>query len=463
MKVEPAQRERVQEFIGKARTRVSEGDVVAGTGLDVATAKAALYDLMKRYSSSLDVHEDGTLVYDFGQQLVPLGEPTWGERLRKVGRWLWRGFSFVYKASLAVVLVVYAVVFLVLIIAAAIAASASSEDEGPAEGAFHLVALVFRAIFEFATFRAVMYDDADRWGYPHKHYEPKHPVFPASRGKKRRPHTKSFIASVYDFVLGPARVEIDDRAQHREVAAFVRKRSDGVLTVADIQALSGMDRREAERFFARFVAEFDGEAEVTEGGDLYATFPELMRSSTRAHDEPIIHYWDEYEPPFELTGNTAGKNILVTLLAGFNLACSIYLTGAIDSAWLGTIPTVIFGLYFAIPIVRAPWVWWQNRKQHLNNIRKRLFRAIFHTEENQVALSDLVDTANALSNSEEKLDAGKLKALLEETVRQVGGQLDHDARDQLAADLARLRGETRAREEHGLEVEEEAVAYSTRN
>ncbi|MCA9619075.1 MAG: hypothetical protein KC731_08635, partial [Myxococcales bacterium] len=276
--------EEVKAFLARARSAVSEGDVAAGTGIDVGSVEAALYALMRTHRSSLAVRDDGTLVYDFGRELVPLGRPSLAERVATLGRWLWKGFSFVYKTSLAVVLVGYAVAFLVLIVAAAIAASSASEDDGPATGAFELVGAVFRAIFEFMTHTALIYGETDRYGYPHAAYEPKRPVLakPAEREEG-----KSFVASVYDFVLGPTRVEPHPLAQQQEVAAFVRQ-NGGVLTVRDVQALSGMGRKEAEQFFARFVAEQDGVAEISEDGALYATFEELLRSKTKAHDAPVI-------------------------------------------------------------------------------------------------------------------------------------------------------------------------------
>ena len=463
MQIEPEQLDRVTRFIEKAKTRVSESDVAAGSGLDVATARGALYLLMRSHSCALDVGDDGTVVYDFGQKLQPLDAPTWRDRLRSAGRWLWQGFCWVYKASLAVLLVSYAVLFVVLIIGAAIAASAASKDEGPAKGAFHLVALIFRALFEFATIGAGTWVDTDRHGYPHQKFEPKQPVLPQ---REQQQHPKGFIASVYDFVLGPPRVPVDQRAQTREVASFVRDHG-GVLTVSDVQALSGMDRKQAERFFARFVAEFEGAAEISEQGALYARLPELLRSTSSEHDEPVVYYWDEYEAPAVLTGNTAGKNVLVVLLAAFNLVCSLFVIGNFGLAnpailGIGLMPAVLFALFFLIPLLRAPVVWQTNRNQHRNNLRKRLFKAIFGGREQQVELAQLVADANQQATSEEKLDAEKLKPLLEETLRQVGGSLDIDTRDKLVADLERLRGETRAREEHALPVEQPVLAYTTR-
>ena len=383
----------VKEFLARAKSAVSEGDVAAGTGLDVSSAKAALYSLMRTHQSTLAVHDDGTLVYDFGRELVPLGRPSWRDQAASVGRLLWKGFSFLYKASLAVVLVAYAVAFVAMIIAAAVAASSASKDDRPTKGAFRLVGAVFRGIFEFMTYRAIVYGDTDRYGYQHGHYEPKSPVL---QRQPATPHEKSFVASVYDFVLGPTRVAPHDLAQRQEVASFVRK-NRGVLTIRDVQALSGMAREEAEKFFAQFVAEQDGVAEITEQGALYATFEELLRSKSTKHDAPIEFYWDEYEAPLELTGNTSAKNVLIAFLAAFNLTGSfMVMNGAVaglgDAAvWLGAVPAVIFTLFFAIPLMRMPLVWWKNRQQHAHNIRKRLFGVIFGSQEEHIRSADVID------------------------------------------------------------------------
>ncbi len=462
MTTDSAPTQSVETFLKRARGRVSEGDVAAGVGVDVGTARSSLYELMRTYDCSMEVHDDGTLVYDFGAKLKRLNAVTFGERLRAVGRWLWKAFSVVYKASLAIVLVLYAVTFVVLIIGAAIAASTASKDEGPAVGAMRLVGAIFRGIFEFATWSTVMYVQEDRYGYPHRHYEPRKPVLPQ---KNPKPHAKGFIASVYDFVLGPKRVEPDALAQRREVASFVRERG-GALTIADVQALSGMSRDEADRFFARFVAEFDGDVDITDEGVLFARFPDLQRSSTSEHDEPIIYYWDEYEAPFEVTGNTTGKNIGIGLLAGFNLFCSAFAVltlGASGSAfvWLGALPATIFGLFFAIPLVRAIGVWRNNRKQHEHNIRKRIFAAVFKTEGAQPTFEALVQTANRRASSEETLDPQTVRPLLETTLAESGGDVSLNEAGDLVVDLSKLRDEEATRAQHAVQVSRGQVAFST--
>ena len=452
----------VETFLNKTKAAVSEGDVAAGTGLDVSTAKRALYALMRTHRASIEVRDDGTLVYDFGAKLTPLGRRSWGERLRHVGRALWRGFSWVYKASLAIILVTYAVTFVVLIIGAAIAASAASKDEAPARRTFHLTGAIFRAIFEMSVHNAPVLFDVDRRGYRVRRYAPRPAVF---RFRSQKTPTKSFIQSVYDFVLGPPRVDVDPRAQHKEVAAFVRK-NGGVLTVADIQALSGMSRERAEQFFARFVAELDGEAVVTDDGALFARFDELMRSKSDAGDAEIVLYWDEYEPPYEVTGNTVGRNLAIMALAGFNLVCAGFVVSIAQQLgpagiWLGAVPATIFALFFAIPAVRAPVVLWKNRQQHRTNIRKRVFKAIFGAHEEKLAFDEVIARANQAATTEEPLHADALRGLLEETLEQIGATLDVDTRDKLVMDLRQLRRESQAGAQHKVEVERAEVVYSS--
>ena len=453
----------LEDFLAKAAGPVSEADVAAATGIELPTVRRLLYQVMHRFECALQVREDGTLVFDFEHPLRRIGKRSLWERIRGAGRALWRGFSWVYKASLAVTLVAYAVAFVVLILAAAIAASAAAEDEGPAEGAFRLVGAIFRGIFEFTTHSALMYADLDGYGYRHRHFEPTEALLGKAKEKKRK---KSFVASVYDFVLGPDRVQIQTGAQTRELASFVR-RSGGSLTVADVQALSGMSRAEAEKFFARFVAEFEGDTVITNEGVLVATFESLLASARTTHDEDPIYFWDEYEPPFEVTGNTVGRNVAVSALAGFNLAGALaVLSGALPiggATVMGAVPLVIFSLFFLLPLLRTPAVWLKNRRQHDTNVRKRLYRAIFGTREQRVRFAEIVASANERRTTEEELDVSGIRKLLQRTTEELGATYLMDDSDELAMDASTLRREMSAREGHVVELAEEEVVFSTRD
>lgn len=458
---------RITRFLASSPGRVTDGDVAAGAGVSISAVQSQLYQLMLTHVSTLEVREDGALVYDFGKGLTPIGAKTWLDHARTVGRWLWKGFKYTYKISLAVVLVTYTIAFVVIIIAMALAASAASEDDDVASGAFDLVGAIFRGIFEFTTHSALLYADRDRYGYAYDHYEPTPPVLNLGKKDAEVAHKKGFVPSVYDFVLGPDRVEIDDRAQHRELASFVRERG-GALSIADVQALSGLSRDASERLFARFVAEFDGEAVISEAGALTAQFPELQRSKTTKHDEPIVHYWDEYEPPFELTGNPWTRNLLIGLLAGFNLFCGIEMMRTFGSdgtelLLLGAVPTTIFSLFFAVPALRAPWVWWRNKEQHRHNIRKRLFKAVFSTQAEELTLRAVVDKANLDRVDEERLEGPHTRALFEKTMAELGGDVALHQHADLSVDVRRLRREIEARKANERQSEDVSIVFSTKD
>jgi hypothetical protein len=105
-------------------------EAAAMTGLAIDETRDAMESLLNRYVCRLQVSENGDLIYHFGDVLQRRGEKTAAERRREFLAWLWWLFTMIYKAWIAVTLVVYFIVFLVIVIAALVAASArqSSDD-----------------------------------------------------------------------------------------------------------------------------------------------------------------------------------------------------------------------------------------------------------------------------------------------------------------------------------------------
>lgn len=119
-------------------------EAAAMTGLSIDDTRHAMEALLTKYVCRLQVSEYGDLIYHFGDALQRRGEKTAAERRQELLAWLWRIFTVIYKAWIAVTLVVYFVVFLVIVIAAIIAASSrqSSDDRRDHGGsAIHLGSL----------------------------------------------------------------------------------------------------------------------------------------------------------------------------------------------------------------------------------------------------------------------------------------------------------------------------------
>lgn len=460
---EYAQRTAIKRFLASSGRRVSDADVAAGSGVGIEATRRHLHLLMRDYECALDVREDGAIEYDFGVSLRRIGRPTLGERVRGFGRRLWRGFKWVYRRSLAALMVVYALAFLALIaFAAAQSARSGGSDEN--KGGARALGRVFGALLDLASVGDTV-RDVDRRGYRHRRFAAKGPALGQVKDK---PKKKGFAESVYDFVFGPPRVQIADGAQEREIAAFVR-RHGGVLTTADIQALSGLSRTEASRRFAHFVARFEGETHVTEAGALVATFPTLLQSASTAGDDDVVYFWDEYEPPFELTGNTAGRNLMLVAMAAFNIIGGATVLGGAfanipnAATWLGLVPVCLFAIYLVLPLLRAPFVYRQNRRQHITNIRKRVYREVFKARSDALAFHTLVARANSHRTTEEMLSAERLASRLKNIAYELGAHHDvtEDGTPYLALDV--LEREHAGREEVTVEAPQPEVVFSTRD
>ncbi len=347
-------------------------EAAAMTGLSIDDTRHAMEALLTKYVCRLQVSEHGDLIYHFGDRLQRRGKKTAAERRQALLAWLWRIFTVIYKAWIAVTLVVYFAVFLVIIIAVVVAAMSqqSSDDRrrGGGGSAIHLGSIfnLFFSIFRWRTVtRAVGYHQ-DRQGYHYRHYEPRPAVLNARK--------KNFMAGVYDFVFGPPRVELDPLGDEKEVAAYWRQ-NNGIVVTAELSALAGWTTPQAETFLTDCILRYRGESKISDDPVLYGEFDELMRGVGEADTGAITHYWDEYEPEYELNGNSSTQNTIICVMNGFNLLVAFLIaTGnltafvssgasqdmfawiAANAVWvklfLGWIPLVFSILFFVIPLVR---------------------------------------------------------------------------------------------------------------
>ena len=104
-------------------------EIAALTGLAVDEAREAMDALLQKYACRLQVSEYGDLIYNFGATLRRRESKTLAERAQAIGAWLWKAFTIVYKAWIALTLVVYFAVFLVIAIALLLAASARDSSD----------------------------------------------------------------------------------------------------------------------------------------------------------------------------------------------------------------------------------------------------------------------------------------------------------------------------------------------
>lgn len=432
----------LERYIDDTARQFTLNDASAVTGLPVLETEYAIKDLMKVYDCKLKVTEGGDIIYDFGE-MHRREAKSFKERMQELGAWLWKGFTIFYKFTISIILLIYFVIFVVIMIALVVAAlSGGKDNRGGSKGVGSLFGLLFRilfSIFEWRTIMGMTYATRDRYGYRYQHYEPRKPILGNVKGggRKRKEaksgdkaeQAKRFVSSIYDFVFGPPRVEPHELANEQEVASFLREHK-GVVNIPELQALAGWEREAAGNFMTRCLGTFDGDAKISLHGTLYGDFSELLRSKSEEGRAPIIYYWDEYEPEYELTGNSTGRNAAIIAINAFNLTfASVILFSDIPAEvglgagllWLGWIPFIYSVLFFLIPAVRWFSLAPKRRKQHKNNIRKRLYKAIFQESAAQLSLKRLERIANEGTDGEEKLSDKVIEKEMKDIIYDLGG------------------------------------------
>lgn len=460
----------LEEQLKKQTGAYTLGDFSTITGMPTLETKYALVEMMGRYKSQLTTTENGDLIYDFGEDLTRRDVQPFREKAMKFLQFFWKGFKVFYKFLIAVMLVVYFVVFVLLVIALVVAMASGSKGNdsrgnGGAGAVLRIVGNIFESIFWMKTHHKRRYKPWDKWGYPYEHYEPRrthlpqkdYKTGPNENPKNERLKEKSFIASIYDFVFGPPRIELDPLKNRQEVASYLRQ-SKGLISTSEVQALAGWTRGEASEFLTNCISDFDGDATLSQQGTIYGEFDQLIRAKKEDKElTPIEFFWDEYEPEYELTGNSTGKNAAIVAMNAFNLALSGYvlsgglaalgLASTMTTVFLGVLPLIYSVVFFLIPAVRSFYIRRMQRKQHIQNIRKRLMKVVFVKHKEKISLQELTDVANKLRKTEEKLDAATVQATLEDFIVDLDGRAEVDANGNVVYDFSQLNRELTEMEE----------------
>ncbi len=430
------------------------GDAAAITGYSTDKAKQILDRLMVKYTCKLKITENGDLVYDFGVSPHKRGERTWAEWNRLAKKWLWQLFVFVFKLWIAITLVAYFSLFVLILIAIVVASLAGNKDGDSGEGeglgsVFKVLWEIFETAFTWNTHTAYVHYTMDMHGYSYQEY-----------GSNRSPthkNSKSFVASVYDYVFGPPRVEVNPLANQQEAAAYIRAQK-GLVIVPEIVALAGWKGGEAENFLSELVVRYQGDAKISTESVLYGDFTDLARQKTTTKEAPIVWYWDEYEPEYKLTGNTFWRNFWITFMCTFNLvfACIFLAVQAnpdqsgmnfsSNDTWLfillGWIPFIFCVIFFSVPFMRWLNIGFLRKKRKMANIRKRVMKAIYLSDKEVISLSELRATINQANNIE-KLSEQDVTQVMNEMIIDFYGDIDFDTKGEAVYKFTRLREETK--------------------
>ncbi|MBX2842813.1 MAG: hypothetical protein KTR26_13665 [Flammeovirgaceae bacterium] len=463
--------------INKNNTKLTVADASSITGLGIEESKSVLEILFEKYRCNLKVTENGDLIYDFGSKLFLRTKKTFKERMAEIKAYLGGLLMIVFKILITVVLLIYFVIFTVILILIIIAASSKNDSDsdsssrrsgsGSSFGNFMITQMFFselRSIFYWQTITGNTVYSKDRYGYRHKVYQPRSTVM--SKNKKSK------VASVYDFVFGPPRVEIHPLENEKEAVSYITQ-NKGVITTNELMGLASWRKPEAENFFSKLLLNFDGEGKISENGTLFGDFYTLIRKAGSQKNFPITWYWDEYEPEYEITGNSAGTNAAIIFFALFNLVGGLLFLSTVISpeaasgilynvnnsdnflvqSILGTLfsnpqqfafvlgwfPAFFFSSFLAYPLFRSFIIKKKNGKIHLENIRKRLLKEIYLSNSDKLNLEELTSLANARGENEEKLNKEEVQKMMDDLIYDLEGEMIVDDQAQILYDFSRFK------------------------
>jgi hypothetical protein len=426
---------KVENAVKKSNGKVTTADISAATGYSLDETEDALKRLMEIYFCRISLNsETGEIQYIFDYPLKKRGSKSFKEISYTVLKAFWSVFKIIYKASIAVILILYTIVFALILIFALSRGNSSDNNKGGGRIIGGLFRAVFEAMYLISFTRQIEYS-TDKYGYNYKKYKEDD-----NKGKK-------FIHSVFHFVFGPDRPIFDPLEDDKEIIAYLRE-NDFKLTSAKIIELSGSDYEEADNKLTKYISKYDGEPHITTESVLEVDFPRLEnRKAAELDGGNIIYYKDEIEPPYEVTGNSTGRNSNIILLNSFNLIMSLFILNYLSinldinalNIALGYFPLVFSILFFLIPILRIPYINKKKNERNKDIIRKKLIEVIIAAQPNELNQTEIYRYAEIDDN-----ESDTAKKVLEKLVIELEGEININERNEAIYSFPRLYRELKA-------------------
>ncbi len=446
----------VEKKLPTTKGAITPQDAATGTGVTVDEARDALARLMELYVTRVSYDEQGNLLFVFEMPLRRRGTKTAAEKWAEVKQTLWRGFKVFFKVWIGLMVIVYFVVMLVIVLALVLAQRSNDRDDRNDRSSDMLGGL-FRVVSEGLRFafwtRAI--SPAYDYGIDNHGYRYRNVRTPRGIGAKE----KSFIIAIYDLAIGPERAASDPLANEKEVAAFLRS-DRGILTPAEIVALSGCSITDAEERMADYLVRFDGEPTITDDGVVVGEFDSFISGTAAKTDAKVVRYWEEYEAPYEHSGNSTGRNLAIIGMVAFTMVVGLgllagglqtlavygpFFTTGLAAFLLGYLPITFSLLYFTVSLVRLGIVRKQEAERLKRNQEKKVMRAIFQQKLWQ-ATADQIYFA-LVSLGEKELSKEETAAILQRLLIKLQGDLDLGPEGEAIYNFDRIRRETESAEQ----------------
>jgi hypothetical protein len=371
----------IKKAVAVSGYEVTPGDVSVRTGLPILEVEHALKELVSDYYGGLKVSEEGDLVYFFPHKF---NKNRYGlsnkfkEWMKSFFGVLYKGFQFVYKASIMVILVAYFVIFLILFLAIMMASRGNSNRGGGRRGGFNIFFWMWL-------------------GGRHRHRD--EPYY----GRRKDEEKKPFYKSVFNFIFGEENPnEFFYKNINKIVAKFIQNKKGAIIS-EELTPITGTKIQNTNIEVSKYVGKFQSEPEVTDNGTVILTFPRLLTTSSniRLPEADLDNAY--YEKTLVHNGNKTSSNIIMCAFNAFNLLVSGIIlsgpaafvtsiasnTGEITPSvmdivqivegskfLLGSFPFIFSILFFLIPLIRYFYMNYQNGKIRKRNLYKAVAVAV---------------------------------------------------------------------------------------
>ena len=416
-------RDQLLDVFRKRRGEATTADLVAQTGLPTNQVETEVKAVADEYRARLRVTESGEILYSFPQGfrsryrgLVPSLRRGWKAFKKGAARVA----SLLFKVWIVVMLVGYFVFFIALALLAMLASiavsmsgnsrdSRSSGRSGGGLGGLMLTGQVLDAIIRI-------------WFYSELFKDPYQRQYERGVRAERRGQKRPLYKAIFSFVFGDGDPDSGwDAVEKKAVVAFVQTHR-GVITLPEFMSLTGLPPLEAEERINRYLYEFEGSPEVSEGGAIYYSFPSLMRRSDKvdrsfggsAQMRPmasfssnpkksniwfcVINAVNLFFGGYFLAGALAQHPLLAPLYSG-QFSTHLVMTRGWDAFYLfvhqlfdkvggvsdptaflgyvlGVVPLAFSLFFYAIPAIRAGRLEARNERARVENLRRVAYRAV---------------------------------------------------------------------------------------
>ena len=337
--------------------------MVAETGLPPHDVSRLLQRIVLDYDMALEVDAEGTLVYRRIGGLSAREDIVKADRRRRLRAVIGRALRAGFKALTVGVVVVYTIIYVTLLIAFLVVVLSQRKGGGRSIGR-RTSSDPFRLIRSWAFWSMVQdgnWSRRRRLRRIHRDIAEGRDPYHLSAPQVRKPDKPSIVARTWYFLFGARSIEQTPLEREKELLTYIRAKR-GLITNADIIALTGTSYDEADAIGTRLTAAYGGELDITDDGIAIYRFPDVMVSGhpAVARQEPRLGYlWQLRERehvlrqyPERLIPSLNGFNLLLSVFSYTHILPTLGITGLAALGFLVVFPAAFSMVFFGIALLR---------------------------------------------------------------------------------------------------------------